>query len=1123
MAVVLNVLASYVKNMLMEMAKEEVHMLLGVSSEIDKMAVKLEDLKNFLADADKRNITDNSVQAWVRDLRDAMYEATDILDLCQIKAMEQGLGLEAGCFNPLLFCLRNPLHAHDIGCRIKNLNQRLEGIKNRSSAFNFVFRSYEDCSRKVTFSSPASRETSGEINELSVVGEKIEEDTRSLVEILVKGDEISCQDNKIILFAIVGVGGIGKTTLAQKIFNNEVIQQEFTKKIWLSVNKDFSETELLRRAIEAGGGHQATENSKANLEQILKKTVKGHKTLLVMDDVWDHRVWERVLQTPLANALARGSRVLITTRHDAVARGVKAKEPYHHIEKLGPEDAWSLLKNQVAGNENTMPEIDKLKSIGMGIIAKCDYLPLAVKVMGGLLRQKRKTPGDWEKVRNDTIRQMPEELNYAVYLSYEDLHPSLKQCFLHFSLLPKVLRFYSDDVVGMWISEGFVQGNSHELEELGREYYNELLLRNLIEPASPYTGQYHCSMHDLIRSFGQYVARDEVLVAHSGETDITNKLNSHKFIRLSLCKGGSESTVEWSSLNAQTSVRMLVSIRCIKAKHGDSLVTFSRLRTLHLDSINCNALVESLYQLKHLRYLSMERCGLAKLPESMGKMKFLQYIRISCNQSLAKLPDRIVELLQLRALYLTETRINIIPMGFNVLTNLRNLIDFPAHMDGEWCSLQELGPLSHLSVLGINGLENVSSSSFAKKAMLGKKLRLSQLILECTTRVGNDGELVKEEQGVSEEKKQRIAEVFDELCPPSRLESLDINGYFGRRHPRWMSSTTMPVLETLRSVEIRDLAYCTELPDRLCQLPCLEVLHIHGAPAIKCIGHKFLQYSQHHCHRSQVVAVFPRLRNLTLTGMVEWEEWEWEEQAAAMPVLETLVLEMCKLRRVPPGLAFHAKALRSLCIHNVKHLNSLENLSSVVRLHVHECPDLESIKNLRKLKKLTIYKCPKLKALEGVPTLYRLILVDWTMETLPGYLQDVKPSHLLLDNFNLSLLAAIAARETCPEWDKFSHIQHVKAYAAEDCILRKRFVLYTRDPFSFVTNVSTSDIARVLLYSTTCSVEDEWMLGQGAFADKKCEPLCLRFRWNAYRHLAGWLSRVCLHCKEAASVVSTTC
>jgi hypothetical protein len=137
---------------------------------------------------------------------------------------------------------------------------------------------------------------------------------------------------------------------------------------------------------------------------------------------------------------------------------------------------------QVLRNKNDEAQVEMLKDIGMRIIAKCDGLPLAIKIIGGLLCQKNTRCIDWENVLNDSIwslSQVQEELNNAVYLSYEDLHPNLKPCFLHYALLPKSTVFYVHDIVGMWISEGFVHGNSCDLEELGREYYTELILRTL--------------------------------------------------------------------------------------------------------------------------------------------------------------------------------------------------------------------------------------------------------------------------------------------------------------------------------------------------------------------------------------------------------------------------------------------------------------------------------------------------------------------------------------------------------------------------------------------------------------------------------------------------------------------
>ncbi|VAI94406.1 unnamed protein product [Triticum turgidum subsp. durum] len=349
MAMVLNAFASYLVDMLTQVAADEVGAMLDVSGEINKMGDKLLDLKNFLADADRRKITDKTVQEWVGQLKHAMYEATDILDLCQLKAMESGgsSSIDAGCCNPLLFCMRNPFHAHETSIRIKALNQRLDAIKQRSATFGFInLMSYEDRSGNAlaTHYGNPSRETVGDFDRSALVGDKIEDDTRALVtHIMQTGKEVN---DGIMVVAIVGVGGIGKTTLAQKIFNDEAIEGEFSKKIWLSVNQNFSEVELLRRAIiEAGGDAQLAGNAKATLHRSLKDALIGHKTLLVMDDVWDHVAWEGVLKVPF-NVAASGSRVIVTTRDEGVARGMIARRPYHQVDTLLPGDAWSLLKKQ---------------------------------------------------------------------------------------------------------------------------------------------------------------------------------------------------------------------------------------------------------------------------------------------------------------------------------------------------------------------------------------------------------------------------------------------------------------------------------------------------------------------------------------------------------------------------------------------------------------------------------------------------------------------------------------------------------------------------------------------------------------------------------------------------------
>jgi hypothetical protein len=313
-------------------------------------------------------------------------------------------------------------------------------------------------------------------------------------------------------------------------------------------------------------------------------------------------------------------------------------------------------------------------------------------------------------------------------------------------------------------------------------------------------------------------------------------------------------------------------------------------------------------------------------------------------------------------------------------------------------------------------------------------------------------------QRTFEDQQRGIEEVFDELCPPCSLDYLDIGGYFGQRLPRWMMSSTAEVtLKSLRFLTMDDLACCNHLPKGLCQLPCLQLLQIDHAPAIKRVGNEFLRSShdlgRHHSYGVEVA--FPRLHKLELIGMVEWEEWQWEVQpdVQAMSVLEELQLDTCKLRSFPPGLAFHARSLKKLGVHSVQYLNSLEDFTCVVELDVFHNPNLESITNLPRLQKLTIVNCPRLKALEGEPALLRLELEDYRMETIPMYLWSVKTKHLLLD-CSLALLSSMVTERSGLEMDKvISCAHHVKAYARDGQDQRKWYMMYTREPYSFETNI----------------------------------------------------------------------
>nr|XP_034606491.1 putative disease resistance protein RGA3 isoform X2 [Setaria viridis] len=362
MAAFLDAMAPYVQKLIADMAQEEVSMLLGVSGEIKKLEDNMEGIKAFVADAERRRITDQSVQRWVRKLKDAMYDATDIIDECQLEAdkrrgsTEDGSSVKkvsAGCFQPLLFCLRNPVFAHKIGSRIKELNQRLDGIHKEADRFKFSINLGSNPKpRKLTDAERSMQKMTSEFDESAIVGEKIEQDTRELAQLLITG---GLHDIKVV--SIVGTGGMGKTTLAQKIFKKVTIQEHFKVKVWLSITQHFDEIELLKTAIEHAGGVHGGTQDKTLLTRTLTNTLSTGRFLLVMDDVWSDQAWSHVLSVPIRNASQKqqGNWVLITTRFENLAQRMVASFYQHHVSPLNEEDAWSLLTKQLPPSPNQRP------------------------------------------------------------------------------------------------------------------------------------------------------------------------------------------------------------------------------------------------------------------------------------------------------------------------------------------------------------------------------------------------------------------------------------------------------------------------------------------------------------------------------------------------------------------------------------------------------------------------------------------------------------------------------------------------------------------------------------------------------------------------------------------------
>ncbi|PAN45622.1 hypothetical protein PAHAL_9G131100 [Panicum hallii] len=1003
--------------MLFHMARQETDMLLGVPGEISKLQRIFSDLSRILVDAERNHICNNNatVGNWVSELRDAMYDMDNVLDKWQIlqwgKKPSTSSMLEC-CKISLLFCHCNPGGTYKIGRKIQALNKRLEDIMQRSKHFDFISK-VVGSSRYLDHKAVKYHRKSGSsIIRSDIVGEKVEQDTRMLVNYLLSqvDTRAKCLDisTVVVSIAIVGLGGIGKTTLARMIFNDSAVEDMFDKRIWLSVNQDVDETDVLHRVLAALDGkynYRGFVGDKDQLECAVKCAVRHKKFLLVMDDVWSDSIWNELLRVPL-NDGAPGSQVLVTTRNHGVACRMKA-QLFHHIDKLNPEDCWSLLK-KVLFNDEDKSEIVGLEDIGMDIVKRCDGLPLAVKVVGGLLLSRSRRRGAWMDILDHSAWSlMSDDLNNAVFLSYEELSPPLKQCFLQCSLIPKSKVIQRRTIVQMWIAEGFVRDDtgSQLPEDLGIEYYKELISRNLIEYDTQIEDQSGWIMHDVVRSFAQYVIRDEGLLVSEGKS-IDSSVGNLKFRCLSV----STKEVDCASLQKQKSLRTLMLFGTATVELKFLLNKFPYLRVLHLQDADVAELPQSICDLRHLRYLGLEGTGITTIPRGIGNLKFLQHMALNRCKNLMQLPDSIVQLQHLMSLNIRGTKISSIVRGFGNLQNLVQLWGFPTNLQdkiGDRCSLGELGPLSKLKLLTIEGLEKAFAGSMVAEAKLSSKSHLTQLELKC-------GSMLKDRKEVEADRKDyhttQIEEVFDDLCPPPCIEDIVLTGYFGHQVPKWMAR--MAAFQNLRLLVIRDYPCCKQLPSGLGQIPFLDYIRILHAPSIESIGHEFLLPSfgsdgtgtdetseitetstgtRQPCHLScDVDVAFPKLRELVLDQLMEWREWYWDEQVQAMPVLQSLRIDSCKLNRLPPGLACQARSLRKLCLVNILHLVSVENFPSLVELHLSQNPELQRVTNNSSLQKIEITNCPAVVVLEDLPALQSITWDDLDAETLPEYLREVE-------------------------------------------------------------------------------------------------------------------------------------
>ncbi|KAJ7005079.1 disease resistance RPP13-like protein 1 [Populus alba x Populus x berolinensis] len=826
----------------------------------------------LLDDAEKKQITNTDVREWLAEYKDAVYEADDFLDEIAYEALRQEVEAEAQTFRG-----QTPKWLIKLG----DLQERLDHLVKRKVDLGLINRTGKEPS------SP-KRPTTSLVDERGVYGR--DNDREAILKLLLSDD--ANEENPGVV-PIGGMGGVGKTTLAQLVYNHRRVQEGFDLKAWVCVSEDFSVSKLTKVILEGLGSKHACDNLD-QLQLQLKERLQGNKFLLVLDDVWneDYDEWDRFL-TPLKYG-AQGSKILVTTRNESVA-SVMRTVPTHHLKELTEDSCWSVFAKHAFRGENPN-DYEELLEIGREIVRKCKGLPLAAKTLGGLLRTQRDVE-EWEKLLESNLWDLRKDnILPALRLSYLYLLPHLKQCFAYCAIFPKDYEFQKDELVLLWMAEGFlVHSVDDEMERAGAECFDDLLSRSFFQQSSASPSSF--VMHDLMHDLATHVSGQFCFSSSLWENNSSKATRRTRHFSLAV---DTEAVFSSTILENIREAQLLRTFRpfsfyfeCPPEIYNEIFQsTHCRLRVLFMTNCRDASMLScSTSKLKHLRYLDLSRSDLVTLPEEVSALLNLQTLILEYCRQLASLPD-LENLKQLRHLNLQGTWIQRLPASLERLINLRylNISDtplkeMPPHI-GQLTKLQtltaflvgrqsetsvkELGKLRHLrGELHIGNLQNVVDARDAVEANLKGKRHLDKL------RFTWDGDSHDPEH---------VTSTLEKLEPNRNVKDLRIYGYGGIRFPEWVGESSF---SNIVSLKLSGCTNCTSLPP-LGQLASLEDLSIECFDKVVTVGSEF--YGS--C--TAMKKPFESLKTLSFRRMLEWREWISDEGSReAFPLLESLSIEEC--------------------------------------------------------------------------------------------------------------------------------------------------------------------------------------------------------------------------------------
>ncbi|QHO40118.1 Putative disease resistance protein [Arachis hypogaea] len=834
--------------------QNEIAALSGVDSQTQDLSENLSAIRALFQDAAEDQFTSHVMKDWLKKLSDAAHVLEDILEECSMESNRlQSEGWLAR-FHPKTILFR-----HAISKRMKDMVKRFQLIDDDRRRFQLPLgvrqRQQED---------DDLRQTSSAITEHQMYGR--DQDKHKIVDFLTQ--HASSIDG-LSVYPIVGMGGLGKTTLARWVFNDDRVKQHFDLRIWVCVSTNFNMMKILQSIIESCTGVNPNLSTLEAMQSKVQQVFLDKRCLLVLDDVWENDKWEDLKSVLNSRGSeTKGVSILVTTRDQIVASAMETcPTQSHHLQPLPKDENWSLFTHYAFGPNKEQPA--KLVEIGKEIVRRCVGNPLASKVVGSLLRNKREEK-QWLNVLESKFWDIDAVMG-ALRMSYFHLKPSARQCFCFCALYPEDFRISKEQLIHLWMANGLL-----EVEDEGNRQWEELLQRSFFQEVSiDANGNTTFKVHDLFLDLARCIVGEEYK-AYDESASLTNLSRRVHHVSYS----------GLPELN-QNTLKNIESLRTFIDRYPAITSVLVQYQALVLSEVQlCNSLralrtrssqLSTLKSLTHLRYLNIYNSYITKLPKCVSRLQKLQILKLEQCHFLTCLSKHILKLKDLRHLLIEGCQALVeMPPKMGELKQLKTLNIFIVDSKSRH-GLAELHDLQLGGRLHIKGLENVLSEHDAREANLMSKKELSYLYLSWNSHFNFNSLFICPER------------VLEALEPPPNLKNLGINGYRGSQFPGWVRNTN--IFSSLVNVILFDCNNCEQIPP-LGKLPHLEGLYVCGMKDVKYIDEDSYDGVE------EKVA-FKSLKELTLLKLPKLERIVRDEGVEMLPLVSKVTISCSPNLKLP--------------------------------------------------------------------------------------------------------------------------------------------------------------------------------------------------------------------------------